>query len=352
MIKVRPLWLTVAVILLFTAYFLKSTLIPFLVSALLAYVGNPAVEKMEKWRIPRALGVSLVFTAFLGLVLFFALVLLPPFERQLGVLVRQLPQGIKILDSYLHAALGHRIPAGHKFDISSAIAFFGKHLSDLNFTSIIMTSISSSGMVIFEVGFYLVLVPVLTFYLMRDWASILRGVESLVPRWALADVKEAARMVDVRLGGFMFGQLLVMVTLAGYYMLALWLVGLKSALLIGLIAGFINFVPYLGFFVGLLLAGISLLAEGPTVGLLIGVVIVFVLGKILEDVILEPVLVGDRVGLHPVGIIFAIFAGGQILGFWGILLAVPAAALFVGLAAFARKRWLSSDLYQHKSESS
>jgi predicted PurR-regulated permease PerM len=167
------------------------------------------------------------------------------------------------------------------------------------------------------------------FYLLRDWNDMAARVHGLFPRPVQPRVAQLARESDEVLGAFLRGQLLVMLALAIIYSAGLWILGLDLALPIGLVAGFVSFVPYLGFIVGLAAASVAAIFQFQDAWMLMWVGAVFGFGQILEGTLITPKLVGDRIGLHPVAVIFAVLAGGQLFGFFGVLLALPAAAVMV-----------------------
>jgi predicted PurR-regulated permease PerM len=191
----------------------------------------------------------------------------------------------------------------------------------------------------------LVLIPVVTFYLLRDWHIVIERVHELLPRRSEPHIVRLASEADTMLGAFLRGQLSVMTALAVVYSLGLWIVGLDLALLIGLIAGLVSFVPYLGFITGIALAGIAAYLQFQELLPLVWVALVFGIGQMLEGMLLTPWLVGDKIGLHPVAVIFAIMAGGQLFGFVGVLLALPVAAVLMVILREARRRYIDSTLY-------
>jgi predicted PurR-regulated permease PerM len=197
----------------------------------------------------------------------------------------------------------------------------------------------------------LLVAVVVTFYLMRDWDRLMERLRALLPRRSEAIIVRLAGQSDEVLGAFLRGQLLVMLALGLIYSLGLSIIGLDFALLIGLVAGLISFVPYLGTIVGVLTALIAALIQFQEPIYLLYVGLVFGVGQVLEGMVLTPWLVGDRIGLHPVAVIFAVLAGGQLFGFVGVLLALPVAAVAAVLLRYARERYQQSDLYQDDSSS-
>jgi predicted PurR-regulated permease PerM len=190
-----------------------------------------------------------------------------------------------------------------------------------------------------------VLIPVVTFYLLRDWDVLVARIRELLPRQQEPTVVKLAKNSDEVLGQFLRGQLAVMVALGTIYTVGLWIVGLDLALLVGMIAGLVSFVPYLGFIVGIVLAGVAALMQFGDAVYLLYVAIVFGIGQVLEGMVLTPLLVGDKIGLHPVAVIFAVMAGGQLFGFVGILLALPVAAVVVVILRHFREVYTASELY-------
>jgi predicted PurR-regulated permease PerM len=204
----------------------------------------------------------------------------------------------------------------------------------------VLVSVSRSGGALAAAVLSLFLVPIITFYLLRDWDKIMAHIGALIPTQQRATVLKLSRDTDEVLGAFLRGQLLVMLALAVIYSLGLSIVGLKFAIAIGVVAGLVSFVPYLGFVFGIVLAGLTVALEPNPFWLMIGVVATFAIGQLLEGSLLTPKLVGDRIGLHPVIVIFAVAAGGQLFGFFGILLALPAAAVLSVVVRFAFNRYL------------
>jgi len=205
----------------------------------------------------------------------------------------------------------------------------------------VLRSVSRSGGALAAAVISLFLIPILTFYMLRDWDSILNHVGALVPAAQRDTIFRLARETDDILGAFLRGQVLVMLALGIIYSIGLSLVGIKFALAIGVVAGLVSFVPYLGFVIGIGLASLTVAMEPEPLWMLVGVIATFSIGQMIEGSLLTPKLVGDRIGLHPVIVIFAVIAGGQLFGFFGILLALPAAAVLSVLVRFAYNQYLA-----------
>ncbi len=328
-------------------YLLAPVLTPFLVAALLSYLGDPLVDRLEARKISRTLGVVIVFSLIVLLGLLLLLILVPMLETQIRILITKIPQGL----SWLNEALLPRLSETFNMEIQGidpeairkAIASHWKQLG--NVAGQILQTVGSSGQVLMTWLAYLMLVPVVSFYLLRDWDHMVAHVRDLLPRRHEPTVVKLSRECDAVLAEFMRGQLLVMLALGVIYTLGLWIVGLELALLIGMLAGLVSFVPYLGFIVGIGVAGFAAIMQFHDAIHVVYIAIVFGIGQALEGMVLSPLLVGDRIGLHPVAVIFAVMAGGQLFGFFGVLLALPVAAVIVVLLRHTHQVYLESGFY-------
>ena len=342
-------WLLLVLVVLtgWLLYLLAAVLTPFLVAALLAYLGDPLVDRLEKYRLTRTFSIVIVFTIMFVAGLLLLLVLIPLIENQFVNLIQRLSQFISWLqDSLLPGIAANLGMDAGNINLEQLKQSVTGHWKDLgSIAGIIIKKISQSGQVLISWFAFLILVPVVTFYLLRDWDLLIERIRTLVPRQHEATVSSLARECDAVLAEFMRGQLTVMLCLSVIYTFGLWVIGLELSLLIGLLAGLVSFVPYMGFIVGIGVAGIAAFMQFHDVIHLIYVVIVFGVGQALEGMLLSPVLVGDRIGLHPVAVIFAVMAGGQLFGFFGVLLALPAAAVIVVLLRHAHQEYLESDFY-------
>lgn len=309
-------------------YLLAPILMPFLVSALLAYLGNPAVERLVRWRFPRPLAVALVFLAFVLLLVLLLFILVPALQAQIRSFIVKAPLYFDWLQHtalpWLQAMLGVELTLDMDA-IREALLGHWREVGD--WATGFFLYIAKSGLSLVGWLASAMLVPVVTFYLLLDWDRLPARVLALLPPRRHMPAALLARETDEVLGSFLRGQLLVMLSLATIYSVGLTLVGLDLALPIGILAGLVSFVPYLGFVTGLLAAAIAVWVEFHDVILLLGVGAAFLVGQVLESFWLTPRLVGNRIGLHPVAVIFAIMAGGQLFGFTGVLLALPAAAV-------------------------
>jgi predicted PurR-regulated permease PerM len=327
-------------------YQLSPVLMPFLIATLLAYLGDPLVDKLESWKLSRTLSVTLVFTVLLIATLAILLVLLPMLFEQVGALFKRLPGYLELFQLTVIPWLSSVGFPVDTFDISTLKQALTKYLSEVGqVASSVFGYMTRSGVVILQVITNLVLVPVLTFYLLRDWDLLVAQSKALMPRRYAKKIIELSTECDEMLAAFIRGQLMVMLALAIIYTIGLTIIGLELALLLGVIAGIVSFVPYLGLIVGIALAGVSAFLQFHEWLPVLLVVIVFSVAQTLEGMVLTPRFVGERIGLHPVAVLFAVMAGAQLFGFIGVLLALPVAAVSMVLLRHAHQQYLTSQLY-------
>ncbi|QZI72289.1 AI-2E family transporter [Pseudomonas protegens] len=344
----RWVWLGGVLLVCGLVYLLHPILSPFLVALLLAYLFDPLVDRLEKWGLSRTWGVVAVFALFTLIVMTLLLVLVPMLAKQLLRLYELAPQ---MLDWMQHSAMPwvqSRLGLADgfwKFDkVKAAISEHMGQTTDI--VGVVLSQATASGLALIGWLANLVLIPVVSFYLLRDWDLMMAKIRSLLPRNREERVISLAGECHEVLGAFVRGQLLVMLALGVIYAAGLMLVGLELGLLIGLIAGLAAIVPYMGFVIGIgaaLIAG--LFQFGGDLYPMLGIVAVFMIGQALEGMVLTPLLVGDRIGLHPVAVIFAILAGGELFGFTGVLLALPVAAVIMVLVRHVHDLYKDSDIY-------
>lgn len=336
--------------LLVGVWLLSPILTPFVFGAGLAYLGDPLVDRLEAWRVPRTAGVVIVFASLTLAAIILGLLLVPMLQEQIVTLAKRIPEFLDALQNRWLPAIGIDLPADFRFDVASLRELVAQHWGEAGgLAAGLWASLSKSGVAAMTLVGNLALIPVVTFYLLRDWDLLVARIAELIPRQWLPTATALANETDEVLSAFIRGQLLVMLALAVVYTVGLWIVGLDLALLIGLIAGMVSFVPYLGFIIGILLAVIASLIQNAELLPLLGVALVFGVGQLLESTVLTPWLVGDRIGLHPVAVIFAVLAGGQLFGFVGVLLALPVAAAMAVFVRFGTRLWLRSALYRGQS---
>ncbi len=328
-------------------YLLAPVLTPFLISAFLAYLGDPLVDRLEVLRVRRGLGVVAVFAVMFAAALLSLVVLLPMLEKQAAGLINGIPRGLEWLQQTLAPRLAAFIGAEiMEIDVPAVREALVEHWRQVgSLAGQLMTHVGRSGQMLMAWLTYLLLIPVVTFYLLRDWNHLMAAIRDLLPKPIEPTVVKLASDIDAVLAEFLRGQLTVMLALAVIYTTGLWIVGLDLAFFIGLLAGVVSFVPYLGVIVGLVVAGFAAFLQFQDVVHILAVAGVFGVGQLLEGMVLSPLLVGDRIGLHPVAVIFAVMAGGQLFGFFGVLLALPVAAVIVVLLRHSRDEYLQSELY-------
>lgn len=344
----RLQWTAVAIGVFWLLWLLAPILTPFVLAAMLGWLGDPLVDRLERAGRSRNLAVVLVFMAMTLLVLLGLGLLVPLLERQIGVLVDSLPGYREWMMTtalpWVEAATGIEITSWLDFNRLGELLRSNWEQAG-GMASVLLGYMSRSGFAVLALVTNVVLLPVITFFFLRDWDVLVMRAASLVPRDHLATVSRLARESSDVLGGFLRGQFLVMLILGVMYGFGLWLVGLDLGILIGIIAGLLTFVPYLGPASGIVLGCIAALVQYGDWKHVAGVLVVFGIGQVIESYWLTPKLVGDRIGLHPVAVIFAVLAGGQLFGFLGMLLALPVAAVANVLLHYAQERYTQSRMY-------
>lgn len=330
-------------------WLLGSVLMPFLIGAGLAYICDPLVDRLERLRLlrlSRTAGVVVVFVLVVLVWVLLILVLLPPLQQQFYTLIQNLPRYANSIQSTISPWLGAVSRGGQPLDMDTIKNLIAENWGTAGgVASTVAKQAFSSGTALMAIVMNLLLIPVIMFYLLRDWDHMVAWIRAQLPRRYVDTIDELAQETDQVLGQFIRGQLLVMTILGSTYILGLWLAGLELALVIGLGAGIVSFVPYLGVISGLAVSSIAMLVQTGNPLDLIWVFAVFGVGQALEGMVLQPLLLGDAIGLHPVWVIFAVLAGGQLLGFIGVLIALPVAAAIAVLVRYGGRRWRASRLY-------
>ena len=329
------------------AFLLMPVLTPFVIAAVLSYVGDPLVDWLELKKIPRAAGVSIVFLALTSIAVLVLIILIPLIEDQIIILINKVPVYVRWIETALLPVVNEKLGAAKiELDVNVLQESLKQNWQSAGgIAAQIISSITRSGLVLFTWLANLTLVFIVSFYLLRDWDHLVEGIRTLLPRTKEKLISNLARQSDEVLGAFFRGQLLVVVALTFVYSIGLSIVGLELAILIGLLAGLVSFVPYLGFIIGIVVAGIAALVQFNDASYLLYVFIVFGFGQALEGMVLTPILVGDKIGLHPVAVIFAVLAGGQLFGFFGILCALPIAAVLAVIIRHIHQEYKQSAVY-------
>jgi len=339
-------WLAIAFAAGFLVWLLSPVLAPFLFAGILAYVLDPIVERMTARGAPRTVAVILVLLLALGALVGIALVVLPLFYREVGLLIEKLPALFDWLNQNAAPWLKSKFDLDLQFDVGSLKGMARDALAgNEDVARGVLHSLGLGGLALFAFVVNLLLIPVVLFYLLRDWNRLLESVDQLLPRRAHARVRAMAGEMDRVLAEWLRGETLVVLIMSTYYVTSLWLVGLEFALPIGILTGLAVVVPYVGITVGVFLATSAALIQFGTLPGLLSVWAAIGIGQALEGMFLTPLIVGKRIGLHPVAVIFALLAFGKVFGFFGVLLALPAsAALLVGLRHL-RAAYLAGPLY-------
>ena len=343
------LWAAVGLVLLWGLYLLGPVLTPFLAGAMLAYILKPGVEWLARHKCPRGVASALMIVLTLLLAVLLVLILVPLFTKQVNELSLKVPAVLSRLNEQLAPKIQEWFGVTLQLDAQSIKQFLSDHWQSAEgIIPKILSSLKLGGLALVGVLGTLVLIPLVLFYLLLEWDDMIVRIDAFVPRRYSEYVRGIAREIDLVLAEFLRGQLSVMGLLALYYAIGLWLGGLDFALPIGIITGLLVFVPYLGFATGLAMAVmVALLQFDNATGMII-IAVVFGFGQVLEGFFLTPKLVGNRIGLHPLAVIFALLAFGQVFGFFGVLLALPASAVLLVALRRVNAAYLAGSFYQSK----
>ncbi|MDB5969642.1 MAG: family transporter [Hydrocarboniphaga sp.] len=339
-------WMLIGLALLVFAWLLAPILTPFVVGAGLGYVGDPLVDRLERLRMSRTLGVGLMFLVIFSVLVLVILLVVPMLQGQLTLLIHNIPDWLTWIQDKALPKLGIRLPRGVQLDAEGLKTLLTRNWASASdiLPAIWERASQSTGAIVTTVA-NLLLIPIVAFYLLRDWDRLVAWIRNTIPpRWR-PNADKIAHETDSVLSAFFRGQLTVMAALTVYYWIALWLAGLNLALIVGLIIGLVSFVPYLGAVIGIVTAVLAMVVQTQELTPFIWLAVVFAIGQFLESNVFGPWLIGDRIGLHPVAVIFAVMAGGQLFGFIGVLLALPVAAVLAVMLRHTLHHWMASKLY-------
>ena len=342
-------WAAIAAVAVLALWLLGPVLTPFVVASVLAYALTPLVNRLDhvgRGRLPRVIAVVLVEVVFVVALLSLVLLVVPIMAKELPLMREQLPLLADKFNAWLSPLLA-QYGFNVALDVASVKAFVFKYLN-ANFEDAfgsLMSSLKLGGSLALTLIGNVVLIPVALFYLLMDWERFVRRMVDLVPLRLRAGFDSFTAEADSVLGQYLRGQLLVMLAMAAFYAVGLALFGLDLALPIGVFTGLAMFVPYLGFGVGLLLALMAGALQFASIKALVMVAVVYGLGQVLEGFVLTPRLVGQRIGLHPLAVIFALLAFGQLFGFVGVLVALPASAVLLVAMRRVQAGYVTSKLY-------
>jgi predicted PurR-regulated permease PerM len=340
------LWAAVVLLAILTIWLLSPILLPFVAGLAIAYFLDPTVDRLEEHRVPRWLGSVVVLILFLLVVVLFFLLLVPLLQGQVLGLIRRIPAYLDMaqrrLDQVVHYAHEQLSPE----DFERVRAAITERVSLVfGWTAGLLQSAVTSSFAIVNILSLVFITPIVAFFMLRDWDAMVRKVDSWLPRPNAPTIRALARRVDETLAGFVRGQATVCLALGVYYAAALSLVGLEFGLVVGALIGILTFIPFVGAMIGAVLSIGLAMTQFDTWGRVLVIGGIFIAGQMIEGNVLTPKLVGDRVNLHPVWVMFAVLAFGALFGFVGVLIAVPVAAVIGVLVRYALARYLESDLY-------
>ncbi len=334
------------VVLLVLIHMLREMLLPFIAGLAVAYFLDPLADRLEEKGCSRLAATAIITVAFFLILATGLILIFPLLQTQIVSMAERLPELFalvrQIADSALIMAKSVLPPDAMERAGNAAGDYSGTLVSWLK---TLAARVWSGGMALFELASLIIITPIVSFYMLLEWDNIVARADHLLPRRQASVIREQLSLIDQTISAFVRGQASVCLVLAGYYGIALSVIGLEAGLLIGVAAGLISFIPYVGAMSGIIVGVGIAIVQFDTVGPIGGVAAIFVIGQVAESYVLTPRLVGDKIGLHDLWIIFALMAGGTLFGFTGVLLAVPTAAVIGVLARFAISRYLQSPLY-------
>lgn len=341
------LWIALAAALFGAILALAPVLTPFLFAFIFAYILNPGVDWLQRHKVPRFIGVSLMILLLIVVAVLLVLLVIAVLQREIPQLREQLPTLLQKLNSVVAprlAELGVRV----RFDFPGLRRMMSDRFaaSPEDLLAVLLTYVRVSGSALITLAGMAFIVPVLMFYLLMDWHRLMRRVENVVPRRWVPKVRELSSETDALLSQYLRGQIIVMLILAVLYSVGLAIAGFEIAVPVGVFTGLAVFIPYIGFGMGLALAIVAALLQFGSWYGIGAVAVVYGIGQFVESFYLTPRLVGERIGMHPLAVIFALLAFGQLFGFFGILLALPTCAILLVGARQLRRVYMASDLYR------
>lgn len=342
-------WIAVIILLVWFLFAIKAILLPFVVGILLAYFLDPAADRLEKWGLSRVSATCVITLGFFCLLGILLVLLLPPLFDQINGLLTSLPdliqEGQRLAEQQFRRITGQLDAA----DLQTAKNAVNQVSNEIFQTLTAMTTdMLQSGFALINLISLIVLTPVVAFYLLRDWDRFVAHINSLLPQEHAPVIREQLRKIDETISGFVRGTLNVMLVLSAFYIVSLSLAGLKFAIIIGMIGGFMIIIPYVGTLLsGAAAVGMAMLQfDDPAY--IMAVLGIFITGQVLEGYVLTPKLIGEKVGLHPLWLIFGMLAGATLFGFVGVFLAVPVTAIIGVLMRFAIEQYRQSEYYRDK----
>ncbi|WP_051231069.1 AI-2E family transporter [Kaistia adipata] len=349
----RQILFWLGLFLVFVAFLVvfSNVLLPFVAGMAVAYGLDPIADWLERRGLSRLSASLVILVGFVVLLVLLVLLLVPLLANQLAGFIEKIPIYAQQLQALIEAMLRTRAGQMLQIDADQLKSSMGTLMSEAaGWLSTLLKSIWSGGAALMDIAALFVVTPVVAFYMLIDWDRMVARIDSWVPRDYVETVRGIARDIDHAIAGFVRGQGLVCILLGCIYAFGLMLVGVNFGLLIGIGAGILSFIPYVGTTVGFVVGvGVAIVQFWPEWQWIGATVLVFAVGQFVEGNILQPRLVGGAVGLHPVWLMFALFAFGALFGFVGLLIAVPAAAAVAVLMRFALSRYLTSPIYRGRT---
>jgi predicted PurR-regulated permease PerM len=341
------LWFGLGLALIALLYLLAPVLAPFALAAIFAYVMVPGVDWLQRRRFPRWAAVLAMILLVVLIIFGLLLILIPVLRRELIALQTQFPALINQLNAFVAPRLAAWFDVHVQFDAQLLRQLFAERVAGQeDIVARVIEHARAGGVALLGAVGTLFLVPVVLFYLLLDYHAFKQRFDALIPRRWHAQTTAILAETDGLLSQFLRGQLSVMLALAAYYSAALAIAGFDTALPIGILTGLLSFIPYVGFAIGLTLALLAALLQFGTLYGFVAVAVVYGVGQLIESFVLTPRLVGERIGLHPLAVIFALLAFGQVFGFFGVLLALPASAALLVAARRVKAAYLASEFYR------
>ncbi len=341
-------WIVALIVFLLFVFLLNSILLPFVAALAIAYFLDPLADYCERLGMGRTLATTTIVIGFFLVALAAVLLIVPVLTAQVEGFMERWPRyvgAIRNLVEPLMATLHNRFGLNAPPDFQTLAQQYGERV--LSVMGGVVGGLVGGGKAVINFLSLFAITPVVAFYLLRDWDRLVHTVDGWLPRAHADVIRQQVRDIDDALAGCVRGQALVCLSLAVFYGAALTLAGLEAGLLIGLVTGLLAFIPFVGAMIGFVLSfGVALAQWWPDytrIGIVLGI---FLIGQILEGYVLTPRLVGSRIGLHPVWVIFALLAGGALFGFVGMLLSLPMFAVVAVLARFALNQYLDSAVYR------
>lgn len=344
-------WWIVTAVVIYLFYLLEPILTPFLAAAVIAYMLDPLVDKLSdagyrNRQVGRTLATLLVMSGVILALIGLLLIIIPLLQQQSTLIAQRLPLLLDHFHQQVEPWLLQRFGIHLNIDRTDIQKLISEHWQTAgSMIGNVLLSAGQKGLNFIGMIANILLLPVVLFYFLRDWDVMMAEIGDLIPRNWIGRIQALCKDIDSVVAEFLRGQLSVMLSLCVFYSVGLWLVGLDMALSIGMIAGLLSFVPYLGFALAFILAVLLALLQFASLPEVIPVLLVFGIGQFVESFFLTPILVGDRIGLHPVLVILALMAGGQLFGFAGVLLALPVSAAIAVGVRHTKQSYLRSEAY-------